>query len=651
MIGINIDVTERKRAEEELRQNRNMLAQILNSVPQSVFWKDRRSVYLGCNEVFAQAVGIANPEQIIGKTDADLPWPRHEAGAYRVDDTEVMESNRPKRHIVEPFQRADGTRLWVDTTKVPLCDGEGRVYGVLGVCEDITDRKRADEALRHSEERFRTIFEQAPLGIALVDSLTGRFLQCNPMHAETLGRTPEEMLALDFMSVTHPDDLQEDLVHMERLRSGEIRSFKLEKHCLHANGSVLWINLTVVAMWPEGEEPTCHIAMVEDITERKRADEALVKATAVAESANQAKDQFLAVLSHELRTPLMPVLATVAAMESEEGLPPEAHYKVAIIRRNVEMEARLIDDLLDVTRISRGKIELHREVVDVHACLHATLEICQAEIEAKWLEVSMELSASIYGAWADPTRLRQVFWNLLNNSAKFAPPHGRIIVRTSNDGERLKIEVADNGIGIDPEVLPRIFGAFDQGDRSRGRQFGGLGLGLSIAKSIVEMHGGRLQAFSEGLNKGAVFTVDLAATPFVPVPEAPAQTSASGAEPERRILLVDDHVDTLRTMTAILRKWGYTVETADSVHSALELAAQKRFDILVSDLGLPDGSGLEIMKEVKHRYGIHGCALSGYGMDEDIQESHAAGFEAHLTKPVSFQDLRTVLHRLASEAA
>ena len=291
-------------------------------------------------------------------------------------------------------------------------------------------------------------------------------------------------------------------------------------------------------------------------------------------------------------------------------------------------------------------------MVDVHACLQATLEICQAEIDAKCLEVSLNLNAFLHGVWADPTRLRQVFWNLLNNAVKFTLPHGQITVRTCNDGEHLKIEVADNGIGIEPEVLPRIFGAFEQGERSRTRQFGGLGLGLSIVKTVVEMHGGQIRVVSEGANKGTVFTVDLSTIPVLagankkPEPTQPPQTGRT-----RRILLVDDHADTLRTMAGILNKWGYAVETADCVRSALEVAERKPFDILVSDIGLPDGSGLEIMREVRNRYGIHGCALSGYGMDEDLRNSRDAGFDAHLIKPINFQDLRSVLQRLALEAA
>jgi len=551
-----------------------------------------------------------------------------------------------------PLRGADGIFRLFLTRVIPLKDAANRVVQWFGTNTDVDELKRAEQALRNSEERFRTIFEQAPLGIALIDSKTGRFLQSNPKHSEIVGRSHSELLTLDFMSIIHSDDLQAGIESREKLRSGEARSVRMEKRYLHGNGSIVWVSLTVVAMRSDGEEHACDMTMVEDITERKQAQEALVQAKAAAESANRAKDQFLAVLSHELRTPLMPVLATVTAMEGDEGLPPAVLEEVAVIRRNVEMEARIIDDLLDITRISRGKVELHREMVDAHACLRDTLEICQAEIEAKRLQVSMDLNASLYGVWADPTRLRQVFWNLLSNAVKFTPPQGQIILRTSNRGDRLQIQVADDGIGIDPELLPRIFGAFEQGERGRSRQFGGLGLGLSIVKTIVEMHGGQIAVFSGGVNQGATFTLDLSAIPvsIVPGSEDPEHPPTAAGH-TRKILLVDDHADTLRTMAGILKKWGYIVETADCVRTALERVARESFDILVSDIGLPDGSGLQIMREVRERHGIRGCALSGYGMDEDLRESREAGFDAHLVKPVNFQELRSVLHRLTLDAA
>ena len=245
-----------------------------------------------------------------------------------------------------------------------------------------------------------------------------------------------------------------------------------------------------------------------------------------------------------MRTPLTPVLATVSAFQPQEQLPVDLSADMELIRRNVEMEAMLIDDLLDVTRISRGKIDIHQEVVDVHASLGMTVEICQEEIKAKRLEIRLEFHADQHHAWADPVRLRQVFWNLLKNAVKFTPEGGGVTLRTSNDGDRLKIEVSDTGIGIEPDVLPRIFNLFEQGELGRMRQFGGLGLGLHIARAVVEMHQGRLTAFSEGRNKGARFTVELAAI----APPEKAETPSPTVEPQEgplRILLVEDHPDTL----------------------------------------------------------------------------------------------------------
>ena len=397
------------------------------------------------------------------------------------------------------------------------------------------------------------------------------------------------------------------------------------------------------------------IAVLRTRAERKLAEEAMKQAKESAESANKAKDQFLAVLSHELRTPLTPVLAAVSARQAQEELPEELRADMDLIRRNVEMEAKLIDDLLDVTKISRGKLELHPEIVDAHLLLQTALDICQKEIGAKYLDISLSLRADPHHVRADPTRLRQVFWNLLKNAVDFTPEGGRISLRTTNTDGRLKIEIKDTGVGIRAELLPKIFYAFEQGgqDQKVSTRFGGLGLGLNIAKTVVEMHHGTLTAFSEGECKGATFTVELPFVAPASEPPQPPPPSSSLAPTERplKILLVDDHPDTLLTMSKLLRKWGCSIVTADCVQAALEQAARDSFDLLISDLGLPDGSGLDIMRELKHRYALRGIALSGYGTEEDIRQSLEAGFEEHLTKPVSFQDLRRAIGERAPEAA
>ena len=388
-----------------------------------------------------------------------------------------------------------------------------------------------------------------------------------------------------------------------------------------------------------------------EIAERKRIQESLKQAKEEAETANQAKDQFIAVLSHELRTPLTPVLLSSAAMEGEEALPEGVRSELGVIRRNVELEMKLIDDLLDVTRISHGKIQLHQEVLDAHACLRNALEICRSKINEKHLNLSLRLEAEEPKVWADSARLQQVFWNLLRNAVKFTPEGGEVSIRSRNIGGRLRMEFSDTGVGIDPAVLPRIFNAFEQAEQSKMRHFGGLGLGLSIAKAVVELHHGTLTAFSEGNDKGATFTLELATVPEVKAPPVSPGAPPLSQSGSKTILLVEDNVDTLRILAKMLQKWGYTVRTAESVQSALEEAAKEPFDLLVSDIGLPDGSGLEIMQQTQKLYGVSGIAISGFGTEEDISQSREAGFREHLVKPVSIQDLHAAVQRIASEPA
>jgi signal transduction histidine kinase len=373
----------------------------------------------------------------------------------------------------------------------------------------------------------------------------------------------------------------------------------------------------------------------------------------LAESANRAKDHFLAVLSHELRTPLAPVLTTVQLLEHKENLPDDIREALAMIRRNVELEARLIDDLLDLTGITRGKLDLSFETVDVHQALREVLEICDRDLQVKRIAVTTELHARRIFVRADPARLQQVLWNVVKNAVKFSPEEGRVSLRTS-DGPAgtIEIEVTDTGVGIDPDVLPRIFDAFEQGGRDVTRMFGGLGLGLAISKALVDLHGGSLHAKSDGRGHGATFFLSLAAETCRPAGfRAPrASEQPEGREP-LRIFLVEDHADTREALAGLLEIYGHQVRSAGSVASALAALADGPFDLLISDLGLPDGSGLDLMREILARSpeGARGICLTGFGMEEDIRKSREAGFLAHLTKPVNVQELEAVVRRVMRE--
>ena len=360
---------------------------------------------------------------------------------------------------------------------------------------------------------------------------------------------------------------------------------------------------------------------------------------------NLAKDQFLAMLSHELRTPLTPVLASAVALENEPDLSENVHESLQMIRRNVELEARLIDDLLDLTRIDKGKIQLSFEVVNAHALLQNALEICQAEIDRKHLTPRLDLAAEKVYLRADPARLQQIFWNLINNAVKFTARDGQISICTNDDtGDRLRIEIADTGLGIEPESLPKIFDAFEQGGRT---QLGGLGLGLAISKRLVEAHSGTITAESAGRNKGAKFTLIFPVCEKVDA-QAPLAVSPRAAHHRAmRVLLVEDHEDTKQSLTKLLRLRGYHVESASNVQSALDLIAQDQFDVLISDLGLPDGSGIDLIRRVQSDRPVLGIALTGFGMEEDIRKSREAGFKHHLVKPIDLNKLDSIIQEVA----
>ena len=385
------------------------------------------------------------------------------------------------------------------------------------------------------------------------------------------------------------------------------------------------------------------MALAAGMAERRRAEAALERQKSLVESANRTKDNFLAMLSHELRTPLTPV---VLALETLQARWPdeEANSALEMIRRNVDVESHLIDDLLDITRISKGKLELSMKTLDAHAEVNQAVAMCRAEAEAKKIQVEIDFRAANHHVAADEARFQQIIWNLLKNAIKFSREKGKVTISSRNESpDQLTISVQDHGIGIAPDVIHRIFDPFEQGERSSKQRFGGLGLGLAISKSLAQAHGASLVAKSDGPNCGATFSLTTRTVPSAPGGAELSETKLRVSEGAFRILLVDDHADTCAILEKLLTGHGHRVTAAHDMSSALGCAEGERFDLVVSDVGLPDGSGMELMTHLKATSRIPGIAMSGFGTSADIERSLGAGFSEHLVKPITMERLESAI--------
>ena len=482
-------------------------------------------------------------------------------------------------------------------------------------------------------------------------TLEGVITSWNKGAERIFGWTAEEVTGKPITIIIPQERLAEEPEILRRIQAGE-RVDHFETVRKTKDGRLIDVSVTISPVRDQSGRIVGASKIARDITLQKRFEQELRAAKRAAErardeaqSANRAKDHFLSVLSHELRTPLTPVLAAVSMMEADATVPAHLAEVVAMIRRNIETEARLVDDLLDLTRIARGKVRLHCEVVDAHAIVRNVVQMFQREIDEKLLTLSVSLHAREHHVWVDPGRFQQVLLNLLSNAVKFTPENGSITIRTSNENGTIKIEVADTGVGIDADVMPKLFRPFEQGGPAVNRQFGGLGLGLSIVKSLVEMHKASISVTSEGRGRGSSFTLRLDAV-APPAQTAPALSADVPGRGHVRVLLVEDHPDTRQVLARLLKSLGCVVTTAGSVKEAIDAAERQPFDLLLSDIGLPDGSGIDVMRHVGARHKLKGVALSGYGQDEDLRRSREAGFETHLTKPVNLQALHEVIRKV-----
>ncbi len=634
-----------RRHQYEMRDLLQERETVLASISDAFSALDRDWRYIYVNDKVAELAGWPK-EKMLGKVIWEI-FPEAVNTEFYQRCQHVMATGEPRsgEFFHPPWGR------WLDTRIYPTKNG------IVIFRADITERKEQERIsqereakLKESQDRLRLANEAADIGTFDFYPNTGE-LQFSDRSRQLFGIPPDmEVTYETYLQGVHPDDRH--IVHetVARVRQpGSRGRFDIEYRAIGiADGEERWIAERGRAVHDSAGQMTRFIGTMLDITEKKNAEILLQRAKNEAEEANRAKDRFLAMLSHELRTPLTPVLMTIASLRREPNLSDDLRHDLEVLQRNVELEALLIDDLLDLTRIAHGKLELHNDAVDIHGTIEHALTISAGDIANKKLQVIRHFDAREHHCWADPARLQQVFWNLVKNSAKFTPEGGRLEISTkNNEAHQIIIEVADSGIGIDASLLPRIFDAFEQGGGVITSKYGGLGLGLAISKRVIDLHSGTIEARSEGAGRGATFTVTLnaMATSLLEGPVLFLESEPSCIQ-HIQILFVEDHEDTARVLGRILRNAGFDVSHAGTVADARALAASKRFDLLISDLGLPDGSGLELMRALRDAQGMKGIALSGFGTDEDVAASAAAGFAAHLTKPVDWERLRAEIERI-----
>ena len=507
----------------------------------------------------------------------------------------------------------------------------------------------SNTVLHETVEQFHILVDSVEeYAIYLLDP-NGNIITWNTGAEKIKGYSTEEIVGKNFASFYTADDVatgkpQRNL--REASRRGYIRDQGLR---VRKDGSTFEAEVIITALRDEAGKVRGFSKVTRDITDQIRSREYEAGKIA-AQKASKAKDDFLAALSHELRTPLTAALAAATYLQDNaEKLPPEFVEDIEIIKRNVQLQARLIDDLLDLTRIARGKLYLEMEDCDAHTIIENALETAHSAIAAKQLNVSTKLEAKEYRILADCIRLQQVFWNLINNAVKFTSQGGEITIRTFNDKQaRFHFEVADTGIGIEPQRLASLFQPFEQADPSVSRQFGGLGLGLAISKRLVSLHHGRIEAESRGRSFGATFRVTLDTLPQGSAGIGLNRRVGGKRSKPLHILLVEDHQDTRRTLSRLLAHFGHNVVTADSVEGAMAIMGSNKIDAVLCDIGLPDGSGYEVAAQARANGRMKAIALTGFGTEQDVQRSKEAGFDLHLVKPINFQELQTVLDQVAS---
>jgi PAS domain S-box-containing protein len=557
--------------------------------------------------------------------------------------------------------RKDGSLFWAGVLVNAIYDENGQVTGFVKITRDLTERKRADDAVRQSEERFRLLVEGVrDYAIYMLDP-DGRVVSWNDGARRLKGYTSDEVIGRHF-SVFYPE---EDTRTGRPERELEIARaegrYEEEGWRVRKDGSRFWANVVVTALRDESGELRGFAKITRDLTRRRQAEEQRVElirsqaARLEAEKSSRMKDEFLAILSHELRTPLNAILGWAHLLRSGNLAPDQAARALETIQRNTEVQSQIVTDILDVSRITSGKLRLDPRKIEPAQFVRSAIETIRPAAEAKGLDISLQVGEGISAVWGDPDRLQQVAWNLLSNAVKFTPRGGRIEVRLGAAGSLVELVVSDTGQGISREFVPHVFESFRQADSSSARSHGGLGLGLAIVKQLVELHGGRVEAASQGEGRGSTFRVLLPVAPIVSESPEPGGEAREGAAAQSLadlcVLVVEDHDDSRALIVTALRQSGARVVEAKDARAGFALVLSERPDVIVSDIEMAGGSGYGLMERIRSLPRDQGgltpaIALTAYARDEDRLRALSAGFDSHIGKPATPDTLAVAIGAL-----
>jgi PAS domain S-box-containing protein len=593
----------------------------------------------------AQNIKGYRADEIIGK-HFSIFYPA-EAIARSWPERELEIATQEGRFEEEGWRlRKDGSSFWANVVITALRDDTGELQGFAKVTRDLTERRMQQEFLRESEERFRLLVESIQDYALFMLDPEGRIVSWNSGARALKGYRAEEVLGRHF-SIFYPSEaIARSWPEHELEMAQKEGRFEDEGWRIRKDGSRFWANVIITPLYDPERRLRGFAKITRDLTDRKRVERL--------EENERQMNEFLAMLGHELRNPLAPIRNALSVLQMDHPDEATLGRSTSVIDRQITHLTRLVDDLLDLSRITRGKIALQREPLELTRLLRDAAEASRPLMDARGQTFEVALPNAPLWVEGDIIRLSQVVVNLLNNAAKFTPERGRIRLTAEREDSEVAIRVRDTGIGIPADLMPKIFELFTQGDHSLDRSQGGLGIGLTLVHRLVEMHGGTVRAHSPGLNRGSEFVIRLPALIVQPSPGDEAsggQEAADERAATRRVLVVDDNEDAAETMAILFQFWGHEVRTAYDGPTALTVAAEYQPEIVLLDIGLPGMTGYEVAQQLRRMPGLESVllvAVTGYGQEQDRRRSREAGFDWHLVKPVDPAELQSLIASAAS---